>query len=274
MSNSFTGGGLRIENLELALVKDEQQMESQTLSLPHRHFCIEIFACFEGRMGLHTPQSEYVLEAGDVALVPPMQTHCAMLTQETARWKARRMNCVQAEVKDGLDLYTEVASLWLDRPVAVFHRLPTEQLNRLELILSDRVGDRRQVLLLAECLLYLREQQAALPVTTETVDTKRLTELERWINNRYTENITLRDAAQLLFVSERQISRIIRKYYGTTLRQVITDNRLAMAEHLLRTTDMSLLQISVTVGFGAVNTFKTAFQHKYGTDPRSYREAL
>jgi len=77
--------------------------------------------------------------------------------------------------------------------------------------------------------------------------------------------------ANNIFLSEKQISRIIEKEYKCTFSELLTEKRLAIAEVLLKTTDMKISDIAAQAFYGTETYFYTIFKNKYGMSPLKYR---
>lgn len=74
-----------------------------------------------------------------------------------------------------------------------------------------------------------------------------------------------------LFVSRRQLSRIMRECYSMTFTEKVNDLRAEYAKNLLVTTDMTVAEISDACGFSSVQYFYKVFARKYGTSPGKLR---
>lgn len=71
--------------------------------------------------------------------------------------------------------------------------------------------------------------------------------------------------------SHGHLCRIMKKKYGITPSQYITDLRLKFAANLLTSTDYDILNISLQLGFSSLSHFITIFKKKYGLSPSKYR---
>ncbi len=71
--------------------------------------------------------------------------------------------------------------------------------------------------------------------------------------------------------SHGHLCRIMKKEFGVTPSQYVTDLRLQYAANLLSTTDYDILFICVQVGFSSLSHFTTIFKEKYGISPSKYR---
>jgi transcriptional regulator GlxA family with amidase domain len=91
------------------------------------------------------------------------------------------------------------------------------------------------------------------------------------VDDRYAEPLDLEALARAAHVSPRHFSRSFRKTFGETPHQYLLTRRIERARHLLRTTDMQVAEVCVSVGFRSVGSFTTAFGRHVGISPTEYR---
>ncbi|MBE6590146.1 MAG: helix-turn-helix transcriptional regulator [Ruminococcaceae bacterium] len=84
-------------------------------------------------------------------------------------------------------------------------------------------------------------------------------------------DVTLEELAQSLYLSPKQVSRIIRKEYGCSFPTLLNQRKLTTACMLLKYTDLSVSQIAAEVGYTYENYFFTRFKGAYGLTPLQYR---
>lgn len=77
--------------------------------------------------------------------------------------------------------------------------------------------------------------------------------------------------ASMLFVSRRQLSRIMKEYCQATFTEKVNDLRLGYAKQLILTTNLQTTEISQMCGFSSVQYFYRVFRKKYGTTPTKLR---
>ena len=92
-------------------------------------------------------------------------------------------------------------------------------------------------------------------------------------DRRYGEPLDLEALARAANVSSRHFSRSFRRVFGETPYQYLLTRRLERARHLLRTTDRSVAEICLDVGFTSVGSFTTTFRRHVGVTPTDYRRA-
>ena len=76
--------------------------------------------------------------------------------------------------------------------------------------------------------------------------------------------ITLATVADALCLSHKQTSRLIFKYYGRSLSEVVTDEKLNYAAYLLRNSDLSIYDIAFESNFHSYSYFCQLFKRKFG----------
>ena len=91
------------------------------------------------------------------------------------------------------------------------------------------------------------------------------------VDGRYEEPLDLRALAREASVSPRHFSRSFRGTFGETPHQYLISRRLERARHLLRTSDLSVAEVCLAVGFVSVGSFTTTFRRRTGCSPTEYR---
>jgi AraC-like DNA-binding protein len=92
-------------------------------------------------------------------------------------------------------------------------------------------------------------------------------------DNRYADPLDLRALAREAHVSPRHFSRSFRRVFGETPYQYLLSRRLERARHLLRTTELTVAEICLEVGFTSVGSFTTTFRRHVGVTPTTFRQA-
>lgn len=84
--------------------------------------------------------------------------------------------------------------------------------------------------------------------------------------------VTLTQVADEFHFNPNYLGRIIKSNTGQTFTQVLQATRLKRAAMLLRTTDMSVTDITHFVGYQNYTHFYQLFRQGYGSSPAEYRE--
>ena len=92
-----------------------------------------------------------------------------------------------------------------------------------------------------------------------------------YINNHFTEELTIGELSHLFNMSESALSHEFRKYTNKSVYDYILYKRIIMAKELLYK-DMSLTEIAFNCGFNDYSNFLRAFRKINGKSPREYRK--
>lgn len=68
--------------------------------------------------------------------------------------------------------------------------------------------------------------------------------------------------------------RQFKALFGETPQQYRTRSRLEMAKHLLATSEDSITDICMAIGFSSLGSFSTLFARQFGQAPSKYRQRL
>ena len=92
------------------------------------------------------------------------------------------------------------------------------------------------------------------------------------MDRAYAEPLDVPALAQIANVSEAHFIRTFRATFGETPHRYLQRRRVERAMFLLRTTDRSVTDICLDVGFNSLGTFSRSFQAIVGESPTTYRE--
>ena len=98
-------------------------------------------------------------------------------------------------------------------------------------------------------------------------------ETDMFFASEYRSKITLDDYAKRLNISPRQASRVIRKNFGMTFTQKLTETRIEHAKVALSESSESIHKIASQCGFQSYGYFITCFKSNTGVTPAKYRTA-
>ncbi len=96
-------------------------------------------------------------------------------------------------------------------------------------------------------------------------------EVDKCIEKRSDETLTLSCLTQKLGYSEFYISRKFREISGMNFRDYLRHRKLAFALKEVRDTSRGLLEIALDYGFSSHEAFSRSFKEAYGLTPSEYR---
>lgn len=105
-------------------------------------------------------------------------------------------------------------------------------------------------------------------------DKKEIIKAKAYIEDHYTESLTLDVLAQYVHMNSSYFSSYFKKQTGENFKEYLNKVRLGHALELLLSTDMKSYEIAGEVGFSDSRYFSELFQKAYGKTPMAYRKEL
>lgn len=99
----------------------------------------------------------------------------------------------------------------------------------------------------------------------------RLPGVLEWARKNLSQTLSLDALAEVAKMSRRTFTRRFREATGTTVTKWLNAERVARAQQLLETTDLSIELITTEAGFGTPLALRQQFAAQLGTSPSSYR---
>jgi AraC-like DNA-binding protein/mannose-6-phosphate isomerase-like protein (cupin superfamily) len=256
--------------------------ETQSPYFRHRHDAFELHYIIKGNCTLRINEDIHVLREGEICLIAPGLYH-----SQKSFIKPFEKLCVKFEIaappEDSSD--QEAADLY-----RVFHSMrvlqcSAEQMtDTLECLRSASCDFERQFgghtkLRLLCGLLILELAQRIHCDRNQTVmpdfsppDIRRNNIIEEFFNYHFHLNNGNTLLAQRLFVSERQLDRILKHLYRKSFREKLLEMRLEVATDLLATSNRSIAEISELTGYSCPANFSTFIKNATGKTPSEIRQ--
>ena len=92
-----------------------------------------------------------------------------------------------------------------------------------------------------------------------------------YIEEHLEEDISVREIADMVYVSPDHLTRIFKKRYQKTVKDYITQKRMMLAGELLKNPKMTVTMASDRVGYNNYSYFSEQFKRYYGMIPREYQ---
>ena len=100
-----------------------------------------------------------------------------------------------------------------------------------------------------------------------------LSEVHQYVENHYTEPISLETIAKLFYVSKEYLSKAYKMQFGENLMDHIKRLRMMRAKQLIMEKRIQINHIALSVGYEDVSYFYKVFKKYFGISPNSLREA-
>ncbi len=179
----------------------------------HFHSNYELFCVQNGPFRVRFEDGEKILQSGQTLIVPPGVLHRSFMTEDVKRYNINFV-MTKANITTDLDLYSLIKKTFSVASI-VINSLGIEKAMKK---LSESIHSSDKLLFslyfhqLINAVLYDHPKNV-FSVQSENKES-RIYKIHHIINSHYTDDITIKDIAKTLYISERQIRRIIYKYHG------------------------------------------------------------
>ena len=95
-----------------------------------------------------------------------------------------------------------------------------------------------------------------------------------YLQTKLGEDIKLSELIVKMGTNRNKLNDAFKTSYGLTVFAWLLKKRMSLAQRLLKTTTLSILQVGDQVGYPDSNNFSTAFKREYKLSPRHYRQSL
>ena len=258
----------------------------------HWHEEIEIIYVEEGKLHVKIGEQDMDGEAGDLFFVNPRELHLMSSPDGKVKYYTLLfpIEFISFQSLDELEanLLAPIRSNQLMLP----EQLTDEALKKkVREIVVKMIADNREIhhldikeiglsshhlqtrIYLLQILQMLYEAGAL--TKAETAGNSNMQkELLGYIQNHYTEKITLSMLAEEFHLSEKYVSRYFVEHFYLPFSNYVVHLRLTHAKQLLETTDESITEIALQSGFSNVSYFIRAFKNAYDKSPLKYRKEI
>lgn len=169
--------------------------------------------------------------------------------------------------------YLEGASLWSE-PVDVLHVTVSRPwyASTAMIVFYILVG---LVLISIGTTILIRRRTAALEAQIRARDYVFTSKLDTYISEHLSDpSLSVEDIAAYMAMSRATLYSKVNSAYGKGVAEIIDEKRMITAQELLKSTSLSVLEISERVGYSTSRYFSTRFkQLNNGITPLKYRQA-
>ena len=120
-------------------------------------------------------------------------------------------------------------------------------------------------------LIELIRYTESSPRTYQSAETNsKNEEIFSYINQNFTEKITLDDLCFLFNTNKTTVCKAFREVYGESAITYINRLRIKRAKELLRDGELNLTEIATAVGYSSIHYFSRVFKSYEGLSPKEY----
>jgi len=242
----------------------------------HIHDTCEILLCIEGGQNFLINDRVYEVEDGDLFVVNQFEAH--KITPDTGRKFRRYIMQVHPEFlySNSTDK-TDLSRCFYTRGKDVTNkiRLSEDEINELlsylESINCDNgYGDDIVKNITAlKILVFINKAFSIHTDTEKALGTGAIKNAIDYINNNFSQHLSLETIAQNSYISVNQLCRLFNKYCGTTVAKYISSRRITEAKKLLAS-GRSVTDTALLCGFEDYANFIRVFKKHVGVTPGKY----
>lgn len=286
MTNGWRGeqgmGELQFANLEGTFSVSHRRALSHNMPISHFHSTFEIFYLMSGKREFFIKDRTMVINEADVIIISPNILH---RTTNTEKPKHERliMNIHETYMASVNGTYREILQPLFENEYLIV-KCPLQDRLVIE-DLAQRIIHEMQEMkpgfemyaqmlvlqLLIVCCRHVK-QNSMEPAESPSPMHERISEVVRYINNHYTEELSLRLLAERFYVSPYYLSRFFKEATGFTFVEYLNSVRIKEAKKLLEQSNMKVSLIAKKVGFGSVTHFGRVFKLVTGYVPLYFRK--
>ncbi|WP_028551521.1 AraC family transcriptional regulator [Paenibacillus sp. UNC451MF] len=122
-------------------------------------------------------------------------------------------------------------------------------------------------------LVHSQHSEGTSPISRSSVN-PRVEQVIRYLSERYSEPITLKQLADMIFVSPYYLCHLFKETTGITISEYLIYTRIRQSKRELALTEYSIAEIASRVGFNTLAHFGQTFKMMEGMTPRDYRKKL
>ena len=104
-------------------------------------------------------------------------------------------------------------------------------------------------------------------------DEEKLHRARRVLEEQFLEPPRIADLARTVGMNEAKLMRAFKLVFGATIFEFAQQLRMELAKKLIETSDLTVTQIALDVGYEYSSNFTTAFKRHFGITPKAARDA-
>lgn len=246
---------------------------SEWNSILHTHPCAEVFFVTDGSGFLKTDDQAVPISTNDVIIVNSNIEHTEVSSEEhPLEYIVMGVDGLEAiSGENGENGYSIVHFQTGGEQILFYLRSLLKEIENKYPGYNTVCQDLLEVVLL---LLMRHSRFTVTFVPAARKSSKECAIVRRYIENHFKENLTLDDLAALAHISKYYLVHAFSREYGTSPINYLLSCRIQESLYLLSKTQMSLSQISGTLGFSSPSYFSQSFRRMQGISPIEYRKQM
>lgn len=247
----------------------------------HWHKEIEIVVLYEGNVSLETAKESIILKKGDGVFINSEELHyfkkigdekCVLISYVFDK------SLVIGD-KGSIIERKYIEPLVQNKTLSLF-KISEKLSRKLEEVFFEYEDKKfgveiniRNILssVLLEIIIENREKLIEKKIY-KNLDNQRIKGMLDFIQKNYSNELTLKEIGEAVFIGERETLRCFARTIGISPIEYLKKYRVKVAANLLTTTDLPVTEICIQCGFNSPSYFSKSFQRVFNVTPREYRK--
>lgn len=273
MSNQrYQVKSFQLEKMNIQLLYITQaEFGSDWHSIKHTHHFTELFYVIRGNGSFEVEDDEFKVKEDDLIIVNPNVYHTEKGTSSAPfEYIVLGISGLQFLNKDKNEAY--------DYSVYNYEDYKHEILFYLRTLVEEIKKEDENFEVIAQNLLevliinIIRRTKKKIRIEATKRVTKECRFIEQYINEHFTDDITLQTLSDLTYLNKYYIVHVFKKYKGLSPINYLIERRMEEAKNLLETTNFSVSKISNIIGFSSQSYFAQTFKKETNMTPNQYRK--
>ncbi|MBP3916286.1 MULTISPECIES: AraC family transcriptional regulator [unclassified Clostridium] len=253
----------------------------------HWHEEIEVIIVLDGSCDYRINLDSFVINKGDILIIDSQSLHSlTYIPSKNMTWASFvfNINMLKSSNTDGALLKYIAPLLNHEHQLPIILKDNIDCYSKIFDVIEDIIYcyyekdiayelELKSLLFKFFSLLYkndlIKKHQSKNNLTINTTDKIKL--VLNYINDHYSEDISINTLAELCEYSEYHFMRFFKKHIGLTCVQYINNLRLEKSSILLTSTNNAIMDVSLEVGFDNLSYFNKLFKRKYNLTPKEFR---
>ncbi|CAM3483896.1 helix-turn-helix domain-containing protein [Marinicrinis lubricantis] len=256
---------------------------SHHMPASHFHSTYEIFYLMSGTREFFIKDRTMAIGEGDIMIIAPNILH-RTTNSKIPGYERLIVNLHEKQMTSLSESYMDILQPLFEKEYLIVRCSLQDQLSieTLAQRIIQEMHDRKpgfemyaQTLvlqLLIICCRHVKQNNMEPPAFPSPMH-ERISEVVRYMNNYYMEDLSLPLVAEKFFVSPYYLSRSFKEATGFSFVEYLNSVRVKEAKKLLEQSSMKVSQIARKVGFGSVTHFGRIFKSVTGHAPLFYRKS-
>lgn len=252
----------------------EENVTGESMKQMHNHIFYEVFFVTDVPLLIHTENEKKVF-LNKIVVVPPRFKHYAESTINTFKPTCYRIAITPISKKTS---HNNIINLFNADDFTVLP-LPEDLmplLKRLSATNQTENNSNAKVNALLRLIMLDLYDLLSKNKNSDEIDNysgkySYVDKIDAYVNE-IDKVLKIKELASIMYLSEKQVARIIKAEYGCTFTKLVNDKKMIAAAALLKSSTYPISTIISLLGFETENYFYRVFKSYYNTTPLQFRK--